>query len=409
MRIKVFILCVLTSFISICQVNFEPGFIVDKTGKKIPCLIENKDWFYNPTEIRYKLNEDSQVVVAKPTNVNYVEITGKLSYVGLTANVDMSSTKELDLDTSSEPKYEKKPIFIKTLVSGLAKLYVYREKSIELFYYSKEGSEIEPLVYKRYYEMNGSMKTVKDNNAYKNTLFNILECESINLDNVRSLEYTRKSLMSFFNDYNICKTGKSEVSDKINRKGKINLRAKAGISFNSLKASSIFVDNNLNQLTVTYDNRLSARFGAEVEYIFSFSKNKWAIFFEPTFQSYSATGQISRDISSPENRSLIDYNILELPIGVRYYMYLKSNSSIFINSALFFTEDFSSTLAFDTIRNFNTDSALTLYFGVGYEFNKTFSAEARIYLPRDIVPSNQNSAFKAPFNSIGLILGYQFL
>lgn len=401
-------------FTSYAQVSFEPGIIIDKAGSATSCLIENKDWFFTPSSVRYKLNENSEIKTITASTVKSFQIGENVSYIAANIDVNASPTKDLNLDYFPEPTLRTKTIFLKELVSGAALLYQYRENLITQYFYKTADSDLTPLIYKRYYKQDEDDKGIRriiENEDYKNVLFQNLKCDDISLSDVRSLRYDEKSLKRFFSDYNFCKTGVRNTENTSKSKGKFNLRAKVGAGFNQLDISfsPTGFDTDLRSIDLT--NETSIRIGAEIEYVLGINKNKWALFFEPSYQSYKSEGVIvsQNTVTTTQVNASADYSVIEFPFGIRHYMYINDTSRLFLNGAFVISNDLSDVIDYspDRFLDLEIRTQLTYYFGLGYDFNSTFSIEARYYVPREILGNFIST--RGTFNSAGIILGYQFL
>lgn len=74
----------------------------------------------------------------------------------------------------------------------------------------------------------------------------------------------------------------------------------------------------------------NARFGIENELILPFNRNKWSILLQPTYQYFRDSVTIKSNVSTDDLYS-IDYQSIELQLGVRYYAFLNENSKLFAN------------------------------------------------------------------------------
>jgi hypothetical protein len=93
--------------------------------------------------------------------------------------------------------YKEEEVFLKVLIEGKATLYSFDDK----YFYSKDGSKIEQLIFKEY--LNDYSQILK-NNRYKQQLWSDLKCSTINMSKVENLEYKKNELISFFIMYNEC-------------------------------------------------------------------------------------------------------------------------------------------------------------------------------------------------------------
>jgi hypothetical protein len=267
------------------------------------------------------------------------------------------------------------------------------------------------LVYKKYYVSNSSVAT---NESYRKTLFDNFKCDGIDVNSIRNVEYDQKDLVDIFSQYNMCSSGENLVIQEAPSQGRISLKAKAGISFNQLDVSFDSGILRQDRQSAEFTKEIGTRFGLEVEYLLPFNKNKWSVFLEPTFLSYSSSAdiRIENDVTVFEDTATIDYKVIEIPFGIRHYMYLSNKSKIFINAAIVLTADLSDQIEYAdesvaSSNNLDIKSSSNLMLGLGYEFNNKFSIEARTYTNRDILSSYVS--YNGEFSSYGFVLGYRFL
>ena len=129
-----------------------------------------------------------------------------------------------------------------------------------------------------------------------------------------------------------------------------------------------------------------------------YNNNKWAIIIEPTFQYFkSETELFGRNI-------IVHYKSIELPIGIRYYVFLKNNSKIFINASLILDFSNHSTIDFDSRSNLTIKSNNNFGFGIGYKKNNKYSLEFRYQTGRDILKNYLY--WRSDYNTLSLIFGY---
>ncbi|RZN79222.1 MAG: hypothetical protein EVB11_12790 [Winogradskyella sp.] len=406
MKNKLLLIALLLFSISYSQINFEPGFIIDKSGKKIECLIKNLDWSNNPKTIDYKVNENSETITISPQLIKVFQIGDKIRYISETINVDQSSQQFSSLSNFVEPNFTIQTLFIRQLVSGAANLYMYSDNNKSLFFYSLNEGQVFPLVYKKYFKNN---QTVAENNSYKKTLYDNFKCKEFNPNKIRGVDYSENDLINFFSDFNFCNTESNLIYKKEGAKGRINLSAKLGVSFSNLE---IDFDPGLigsDIQSASFSNEVTLRFGAEFEYILPFNKNKWAVFIEPSFLSYSSTADIRVQRTSTvfEDTVSIDYKVIEIPIGLRHYFYLNNKSKLFINAAFVVSNDLSDSIEYGISPDLDVRSGTSGLIGLGFNYNNKFSVEARLYFPRDI--TSTYPFFNSPLSISSIILGYQFL
>ena len=177
--------------------------------------------------------------------------------------------------------------------------------------------------------------TIKENNQYKQELYNNLKCESISSEDVLNIGYFKNDLIKFFEKYNECTNSSFKTFENSSRTF-FNLTLRPGININSL-----LVENGINSdRNVDFGKQTNFRFGIEAEVVLAFNNNKWSLLFEPTYKYFKAKKQL--DIQSVN----IDYSYLELPLGIRHYFYLNDKSKVFVN-ALYIVKDLNSDAKLD--------------------------------------------------------------
>lgn len=407
-----FLLFLCLTSVIYAQVSFEKGYIIDNSGKRSEVFIKNSDWGNNPSEIYYKNNiEDTEIQNGTLTNLKEFGIGEFVKYQRSSVGIDQSPSSVDKLSWEKEPEFINDTVFLKQLVEGDADLFVYQDNRILAFYYSKNESEVIPLVYKKYKTSN---TTVATNSSYKKELFDALKCQSINVDDTRKLDYDRKELVALFTKYNMCTSNVSLSYSNQSSKGAFHVSAKIGyfsMGLDVKQEGTGIINTDIR--SVDLGTKSGIRIAAELEYVLPFNKNKWAVFLEPGYQSFSAETQLEVESQIPSfMESLnVEYSYIDVPFGVRHYMYLSENSSIFLNAAFVFAFDFGGTFNYtnDTLnqRDPSINSSANLLFGLGYKYNQKFGIEARINTARNI--TRDEAFLNSAFSSAGVILSYTFL
>lgn len=390
------------------QISFEKGYYIDNDNKKINCFIKNIDWRNNPTEFEYKLSENSEPLIVTIKSAKEFGIDNVSKYIRSTVNIDKSIenvNSRILISKEKNPVFEEEELFLKVLLEGKANLYLFESGNTRKFFYSKDDSRIEQLIYKRYLDIENNIVAL--NKGYKQQLWNDLKCPTFNISKVENLDYDEKELVRFFEAYNKCNNQESINFEKKEEKDLFNLNIRPG--FNS---SSLSIENSLiNNRDFDFGNEFAFRLGIEAEMIFPFNKNKWSVIMEPTYrQGYkSEKSRENSNVSGGILVSKVNYNSIELPIGLRHYFYLNDDSKIFLNLSYVF--DFPSDSSIQFFRNdgsmldeleIRTNNNLLL--GLGYKYNDRYSLEFRYQTSREILGRNPNWTSK--FNTVSLILGY---
>ena len=403
-KMYLFVVTLLFSIQLSAQVKFKPGYYITNQNEKITCFIKDIDWLKNPTDFEYKLTENTTTSKIGIQQVKEFAIDDGYTFVRKKVKMDRSTSNVRNLSTVKDPKFSEEVLFLKRIVMGEASLYKYNETNFERFFYSTENTpEVEQLVFKKYQTGN----QVGENNFFRRQLWISVRCpdqkNAMNL--IEKLDYYEDELAGYFEEYNSC-VGRSNsnitgtsgeaTNQKIKkRSGKFNLSVRPGVY------SARLSFENVRNVEVDFDHKFGFRIGAEFEYVFPFNNNKWSLFFEPTFQSYS-----NEEMASEILTATVDYTSIELPIGVRYYSFLNDQNKLFFNLGLLVDIPQKDGIDF----NFNDDPGLAndnnLFFGIGYEYDSKFNLELRYGTNRDFLASG---IWRANFTSISIIAGYKIL
>lgn len=336
------------------QVNFEKAYFIDNDNVRTECFIKNKDLYQNPSVFEYKLTQEESVVkIGDIKNIKEFEISNTMKFVRNSVKIDISTSDLGQTKDVREPEWVEKTLFLKVLIEGKASLYEYKDKIIKRFFYKLDTLPLTQLIYKKYYIPNTNYTDLAVNNDFQKQILQNISCENQTMDMVLKLEYERKDLVNYFIKYNNCKKNSYIDYNKNISKGSFNIKIKGGVNV------SPYNDYENAQLKVDYSgNKLFLKYGGEFEYITPFNRNKWAAFIELTYQTYQYSS-ITTDYRPFGEAFDITYESSYFEkafftfIGVRYYMYLKDSSKIFINAGLFTT------------------------FGLGYSYNDKFNIETR--------------------------------
>lgn len=385
------------------QIKFEKGYFIDNSGKKNEVLIKNMGWKNNPTEFMYKDLGSEDVKKEKISTVKEFGIENAEKYLRKTIMIDNSPDQLNSLSYDRKPKLSEKTVFLKYILDGKADLLYYENENTHKFFYSIDDSEPKQLIYKRYFVDNNQIAYNED---YKNQIAEILDC-GIDNKKIEATEYKIKDLSNLFLSYNTCKGGNSIASNynsAQNEGGTFHLTIRPGINFSSLEATG---SSSFSSKTNKFDGKTTFRIGIEAEFVLPFNKNKWSLFAEPTYQYYKAENEYSlypdEQYSSIKSSNSVDYKSIEIPIGIRYYLFLNNKSKFFFNAAFVLDLPLNSTLnAYSTENKITSGSNLA--FGAGYKYNDKFVIEVRFGTKRDLV--KEISYLSSKYQTTSVILGY---
>ncbi|NIK92608.1 porin family protein [Mangrovimonas sp. CR14] len=397
-----YLLALLFSFSAIAQNQFIAGYFINESGNRTDCLIKDESYLKLPANLEYKSSENSDIQSVRMETIIEFGISEHIKYIKRKTKVDVSSSALEDLDYNQEPVFEEQEIFLRAIVEGSANLYFYDGPKRPAFYYQMNGGELEPLIYKTYL-LDESYK-ITENNTFKKQIYSQLKCEGIQDSEIRNAKYKERDLSKLFIAYNECQNSNYLVYKKSQGKLDLNVSLRPGVTFSSLELlspdpTSIVLGD------VDYGQQKGIRVGVELELVLPAGKNKWAVFFEPTYQAFKASND--EPIGIFEYESTIDYQALDLNLGLRHYFVLSEKSKLFINASHAFVINFGdSKVDFDGRSDLDIKSQGFFAFGLGYKFMDRMSAEIRYSTNRNLLGEYGN--WNTNFTSVSVILGYTF-
>lgn len=380
------------------QDKFEPGYILLNNGTQIEGLIKNQAWKNTPLEFEYKLDgqEKSQRIEVKEIR----EISVPQQFKFIRANVMAGFPEEFINDITFERKLKLIPmsLFMEVLVEGELSLYQHKTGENLLFFYQKEGQDIEQLIFKRYKYKSG----IQENNRYKQQLWLNARCTpETPISELDALQYSEKSLKKYYSKYYECTAKEAEQIYQNNNgtKLKLNIRLAPGVSLSSLKLRDF--DEESNRTDIDFGRQLNLRFGMDFEFVLPYNNGRWALFLEPNLQGFNKT--VEANGISYESR----YLSLDLPFGLRHYIFLKGGHKLFVNVLIQnqYNLDFDSAIQIGEEPELLTRNGLGIAGGVGYQVDK-FGAELRFYGNRNILQNYIDN--RAQLNHLPmLVVSYQ--
>ena len=385
------ILLLLTTILSLnsySQINFDKGYFINDSNQKVDCLIKNIDWKNNPTEFEYKLTNNSDTQKATIKTVKEFGIHNMSKYVRYSVKIDRSSDLINKMSNVKNSVFKEEELFLKVLIEGKANLYSFEDSNLKRYFYSLDNSNVEQLIFKQYINSDNQVGT---NKKYKQQLWDNLKCSSFVMDKIKKMEYEKKELVSFFEEYNKCNNQEFIKYEEKQKRDLFNLSIRPG-----LNSSSLVIYNSSSSLRRTdYGNKMTFRIGLESEIVMGFNKNKWAILIEPTYQYYKAEEEPVTNLSNTN----VDYKSIEVPVGLRHYFFLNKSSKIFINGS------FISEIILDSkVRNLDVKSDVNFAMGLGYNYNNMYSVELRYQTNRDVLTNY--ILWNSEYKTISVIFGY---
>lgn len=404
MKVQILIfLVVILSLNCYSQISFEKGYYINNSNHRVDCLIKNVDWLNNPTEFEYKLLESSE---QKTLTINSVKEFGILNiskYIRYRVNIDRSSEELDELSNIQNPVFEEEELFLKVLVEGKASLYLFEDKGMYRFFFNKDNSDVEQLIYKSFLTPEN---LVRKNNSFRQQLWNDLKCKNFSINYIKSIDYKQNELVNLFVKYNECTNSEFINFEEKQKKDLFNLTLRPG--FNS---SSLLIQNsNYIWKEIDFENELGFRLGIEAEFIMPFNNNKWAIVVEPTYQYFKSEKTIiSNKTTGDKIIANVNYNSIEVPFSLRYYIFLSDKSKLFLNGSLILDFCFNSSTELtradgDLYKSLDTRAGSNFAVGMGYKYNDKYSLELRYQKGKDIL--SMYKSWNGAYNTLSMVFGY---
>ena len=385
------------------QISFENGYYIDNSNQKINCLIKNIDWKNNPTEFEYKQSENSESKIVKIKTIKEFGIDNSSKYIRSTVNIDRSSEKTNNLSNDKNPIFKEEELFLKVLVEGKANLYLFQDGNLIRYFYNKENSNIEQLIFKSYKTADNK---IGKNNRFRQQLFVNLKCPNFKTSNIENIIYKKNSLVRFFTEYSKCHNNELINFEPKQKRDLFNLTIRPRIN-----SSSLTIQNSVSNFRNTdFENKIGFGFGLEAEFILPFNKNKWAITIEPTYQSFKSEKTTNvNNVSGGVLIANVDYSSIEVPVGLRHYFFLNNNSKIFINASYIFDLSSKSSIEFkrsdnSILSSLDIKSRPNLGLGIGYKQNDRYSLEMRYQTNREVL--REYLSWNSEYKTLSIIFGY---
>ncbi len=400
---KIIIFCLFLSLTlhAQSQQKFDKGYVVDNEGVKTECLIRFNDSKQNPSNVRYKLTVDSEIVLKEINQISEFGIYGFGRFIRNQLKIDNSSVDYSNLSTTRNPEWRDSLVFLKELVDGNARLYSYSDGINTLFFYGLGDAPVEQLIYKIYL-INDVLRT---NNGFKQQLQLAMRNEKITEKEINSLSYAHSDLIKLFTKFN--NFGENPEKAFKREREVLNFKLTPAFELMNLKAWNSYVPHR----DANYYLRPAYRLGFETEVFLPLYKNKVSLLLEPVFQ-------YANPKTSNERYELIHfrYALIDIPLGVRYYHY-------FDKFRLFANAHYVSSLGFNfdsKLIFFNANQMYNQQPNIEYEVNPSphfaagigggnnkLSVELRYNSSREIFFNYQ--LFHSDLTKFSLVFGYKFV
>ena len=402
------LLLTIFSFASFGQMEFEKGYLITTGNQRKDCLIKNEEWKNNPSEFTYKLAETATPETGNLKSVQEFGITNTCKYVNANVKIDLQTKPAVSAKNEVIPVWSRERLFLKVLLEGKAKLYSYDAGKLKRFFYSLKDTSIIQLTYLEAYVNSTLIK----NTGYQQQLWSGVKEPMATMTSIKAINYNEKDLTKYFKDYNNSFGGNTAELAQSKRKSYFNLKLTPGLNSSGVDMNTVVSSSNHLQDAISFDNKLNFRMGLEAELILPFNKYHWGILFEPTYQSFS--GEAS-GTNFPSVQSTINYQALEFPVGLRYYLPINDYTRIFLNGFVIpgFIIDMNSGISYPYEdahqvgkRSVDIKSGSSASLGAGIEY-KRFSLETRYFTKRNLLDSHPSEY--ADYSRFSVILGYKFM
>ncbi len=391
---KYLLLCLLLlTGVVFAQKNYTKGYMIDNSGQRTECYINDSDFDTNPEIFEYRLTLTDKIQTGGIKD--YIEFGTDNMYVfkRYEVDVDISKSNMSNLSNDRNLIYEGRVVYLNVLVSGEATLYSYNDDGKLKFFFSVNSSMPKQLEFKEFLYQSDVVK----NNNYKQQLFNAMKNGNVSEKDISGLTYRSASLVSLFNKYNGLVDNDKKLDKLLNRKYIFNFYIKAGV-----QNTSLYVNTNSDFIGVMdFDKVMTSRVGFEAEFIFPFYNKKWAMYLEAYYLKYK------QNTNSSIGSADIDYQTIEIPAGLKYNFYLSKKSRLYVAGGIqlgvplktyFKIEHLSSNYGkFSYVPNFN--------YSIGYLFNNKFGVALNFMTNRDITVRTR--AWPSKYTNSSITLSYR--
>lgn len=193
-----------------------------------------------------------------------------------------------------------------------------------------------------------------------------------------------------------------DYSKNRENKNQINLKLNTGLNFIKFDIRN----NEIQNSSIDFGPQTALHLGVELEYILPSNNNKWAIFIEPNYITYRSEKE--RELFSSTEKVTAEANSLNLPIGLRHYMYLNDEVRLIINGMLNVQVASNTTITYSQRRDLKSEAnPANFAIGIGGVLNNKFFVEARIYSKFNAL--KEYVSWKGDFSQFSFIVGYNIL
>lgn len=251
---------------------------------------------------------------------------------------------------------------------------------------------------------------VATNEDYKNQLNSLFSESDATRKKIAFARYNDQDLIKVFDSSNQPIPTALEQKNRQSKQGKFNLNIRPGYNFYPDVKIVNFMGNQ--QLPSTSNFRI----GIEAEVLLPFNKNKWSLIFEPNYSVYTSknTKITSKNINYNHYIDFNKYAFIDIPVGVRHYMYINEKSRFFVNTQINLIRIKSTNTKTIDIKDgdysiltasfANSKPLSSLMFGTGFNYNNKYTLELRYNTSSEMLKNEDKRSASLQYFSV--ILGY---
>tara|TARA_R110001606_G_scaffold4569_1_gene21235 strand:+ start:1999 stop:3228 length:1230 start_codon:yes stop_codon:yes gene_type:complete len=406
MKKIILLLLIMMGTKSFSQIKFEKGYFISNKDIKTECLIKNENWNSDDSSLTYKISISDNEANIPLKEVKEFSVYNKSKYLRQKVNVDTNITNDLNnLSNDRSIKNEYVSLLLKVLLEGEVSLLVSKEKKYTRYFYMDiKNNTPKELIYKKY--IDGDI--VKNFNNYKQELLNNVLCNKMNHSTIEKLSYNEGSLLRYFKKYNDCENESYKTFNEFSNKKRFFFKLKAGASFASMNIDRVGFEVTDFSYQMDFGSKIIPTIGFEVEYFLPSKGNKWSIYSDPKYKSFSSKTNTQTTFNGRTEDINVTYNSIEIPLNIRYYVYLSNDNAISFNLGLFYANNLNSSVDFEISSNPGFDTLLevntsyTPIFGIAFHKGK-YSLELE-YSNRNFLYSS--GSFTSRFPNLDFSLSY---
>ncbi|WP_116108458.1 hypothetical protein [Lewinella sp. IMCC34191] len=306
------------------QKTYEPGYLIDGSGKREAVEILNKDWRHNPAEILVRRTADQEPITVPTQALREFGIDGKARYINRHVAIEKSSVSRSTRSTT-RPVQEVERVLLRVEVEGNASLYSYLAPRVNKYFISLDDSQFTQLVYTVHRASDGNLTETR---TFVRQLDRMLACG--NAFSVPSdLKYQLDDLRDIVSAYNTCAyAGPHTIyENEPARENSFLVTLQPGIYHTDFKLT----DRENHERIVDSKNRSVLRLGVETEYMFSYGGHTLSAIFRPSYYRFSGH---ATPTESPESEYIMEYAALDLPVALRYHHPLQEDINVFATGGI---------------------------------------------------------------------------